>query len=219
MDKQKGQKQVVLIGGGGHASVLADILEQLGSTIAYISSPDTSLREALRNKAQLRDDNSIYQLDPMQYQLINGLGSLPGQTHRQEIYQRFVQEGFQFPCVISPQAYVSPYATLSPGVQVMAGAIIQPGCAIGQNSIINTGVIIDHDCIIGAHNHIAPGCTLSGCVHTGEGCHIGTGANITQGISIGQFSVIAAGTTVTKHIPEHHLAISKIKGLTLTPQE
>lgn len=212
-------KKNILIGAGGHASVLVDMLEQQGQTLTYVVSQPPPDRISLRDRAQLNNDDAVSQLDPKRYQLINGIGSLPGHNLRKEIYQRFEQQGFHFPCIISPQAYVSPYAQLGPGVQVMAGAIIQPGCVIGANSIINTGATLDHDCVIGPHNHIAPGCTLSGGVHTGEGCHIGTGANITQGISIGQFSVIAAGTTVTKHIPEHHLAISKIKGLTLIPQE
>jgi UDP-perosamine 4-acetyltransferase len=37
----------------------------------------------------------------------------------------------------------------------------------------------------------------------GEGCYLGVGANIIDKVSIGAWSVVGAGTTIVKDVPEN----------------
>ena len=194
-------KAVYILGAGGHSSVLVDSLKVNGEGVDAIFSPEQDLsRESLCDIKHFPNEDILLDQDPRHFLLVNGIGSLPGNSLRKIIFCKFSEKGYSFKQVISKHAIVSPYAILGHGVQIMAGAIVQAGAKIGNNSIINTGAIIEHDCIIGEHNHIAPGVTLSGQVITGANVHVGTGAIVIQGISFGEQSVIAAGAIITQHI-------------------
>lgn len=198
-------KPILLLGAGGHASVLADMLRQQDAIIVGVVSPDIdSSRETLAGFHHFRSDDDVLAFDKNKYLLVNGIGSLPGHDLRFSVYKKFIAAGYRFASVIAGSAIVSPYAMLGEGVQVMPGAIIQAGAVIGDNTIINTGAIIEHDCRIGADNHIAPGVTLSGQVETAANVHIGTGASVIQCIKIDEHSVIGAGAVVTQDVPARH---------------
>lgn len=200
-------KPLYVLGAGGHAAVLVDILKGNSEKIdgIFSPSPDKS-RKVLADIKNLKDEEILFDENKAEILLINGIGSLPGNMLRLMIYKKFVERGYEFKQVISKHAIISPHAVLGHGVQVMPGAIIQAGAIIGDNTIINTNAIIEHDCIIGNHNHIAPSATLSGEVNTGDCVHIGTGAAIIQGITIGNNTVIAAGAIITMNITNKKVA-------------
>lgn len=194
-------KPIYMLGAGGHASVLADMLKVTGNEISFICSPQVDqTRKALAAIPTLEDENNLLNEGVSSCILVNGIGSLPSNTLRKKLFCKFTERGYLFKQVLSKHAVISSFATLGHGVQVMPGAIIQAGAVIGDNTIINTGAIIEHDCLIGEHNHVAPGVTISGQVITGNNVHIGTGAVIIQGISIGNSVVIAAGAIITKDV-------------------
>jgi len=198
---------LLILSAGGHASVLVDILLQHGRKIVGVVSPDNidgdrRVFDGLKHYGS-DDDVSLFSKDSIG--LVNGMGSLPNNDLRSQLFQQFEIKGYQFETVIAQSAIVSEYAELGQGVQVMEGVIINSGAKIGNNTIINTGAIIEHDCSIGSHSHIAPGVVLSGQVVTGDHVHIGTGANIMQCVSIGDHVVIGIGATVYKSVPSAHI--------------
>lgn len=194
-------KLIFVLGAGGHASVLVDILKQQKMTISGLFSKEGSIsRSALSDIPTFNDEDEIFQSDHDAVSIVNGIGSLPSSSLRTKLYRKFHEQGYSFLQVISPKALVSNFATLGEGVQVMPGAIIQAGATIGDNTIINTGAIIEHDCVIGNHCHIAPGVTLSGQVTIGDFVHIGTGANVIQNVSIGDGAIIGAGANIINSV-------------------
>lgn len=194
-----------MLGAGGHAGVLMDTLRQQHAEVLALVGPELdSNRKVLQGIRHYLQDDDVLAFSLDEIRLVNGLGSLPGNTLRAKLFTQFIALGYQFESVIAESAIVSPYAELGHGVQVMPGAIIQAGAVIGANTIINTGAIIEHDCVIGAHNHIAPGVTLSGDVITEDFVHIGTGASVIQGIQLASYAVVSAGVAVTKNIPAAH---------------
>jgi sugar O-acyltransferase (sialic acid O-acetyltransferase NeuD family) len=195
-------KPLVILGAGGHAAVLVDALKQQNAEVLGLVSPELDIhRRALQGIPHYLQDDDVLTFSSDDINLVNGLGSLPGNTLREKLFTKFTALGYRFERVIAGSAIISPYAELGHGVQVMPGVIIQAGAVIGVNSIINSGAIIEHDCVIGAHNHIAPGVTISGDVTTGEYVHIGTGASVIQGIKLANNVVVSAGVAVTKNIP------------------
>lgn len=196
-------KPIIVLGGGGHAGALVDILKRQQCELVAIVSPDKPTLSVLMDVPYLPGDEQVFKYAPHEILLVNGIGSLPGNTVRFEIYNLFKSHGYSFRSVIADNAYVSGFAHLEEGVQVMPRAVVQTGAHIGINTIINTGAIIDHDCQIGAHNHIATGACLSGQVITDSGVHVGTGASVIQSISIGKHSTIGAGATVNKNISDN----------------
>ncbi len=207
-------KPLLILGGGGHASVLVDILLEQRREIVGVVSPELiSSRSVFGAIPQYFNDEDILSFSTDEILLVNGIGSLPKANLRTSIYKKYNKLGYIFETVVSLNALVSRFSRLEQGVQIFPGAIIQAGSNIGENSIINTGVIVEHDCTIGINNHIAPGVTLSGGVSTGDQVHIGTGASVIQSIRIGSHSVVSSGAVVTKCIGDNKIAYHA-KGIT-----
>lgn len=196
-------KPLIILGAGGHAAVLVDILKQQHHDIMAVVSPGIdALRPVFKGLSRWQTDDVVLQYAPGEVELVNGLGSLPGNTLRQKLYGDFVRKGYVFAKVIADSAVISPYAHLGDGVQVLHKAVVQTGADIAENTIINTASVVEHDCCIGAHNHLAPGSVLSGGVRTGNSVHIGTGAVVIQSVNIGHDVVIGAGVAINKNVAE-----------------
>jgi len=194
---------VIVIGAGGHARVLLDVLDRCGVAVAGLTDADASKHgKLLAGIRILGGDMVLDQHPPASTVLVNAMGSTESMSPRQKVYERLKADGYRFLTLIHPSAVVAPDAVLGEGVQVMAGAIIQPGANIGANSILNNGAQVDHDCMIGAHVHLSPGVTLSGTVTVGDGTHVGTAATVVQGLRIGRGCFVAAGAVVTKDLPD-----------------
>lgn len=194
-------KPVVVLGAGGHASVLIDILMQLNIDILGIVSKEKPCENGIyRGIPWYKNDEDVLLFDKSTVLLVNGIGSMPGNAVRYKVHSKFKQLGYSFCSVISPKAIVSSFIRLEEGIQIMPGCIVNTNVAVGEGTILNSGAIIEHDCIIGKHNHIAPGVVLSGSVITQDFVHIGTGAQVIQGIRIGERTLVGAGATVTKDL-------------------
>ena len=211
VDSQIGDRQkVVLLGAGGHAKVVLDALRAQGIRVDGVVDPELAKTETVwRALPVLGSDSDFLELDPKDFVLVNGVGSLPGNNLRQKLFEKFKSAGFDFLSVVHTSTFIGSGVMLGEGVQIMAGSIIQPDCQVGKNSIVNTGAIVDHDCMIGENVHIAPGVTISGNAVIEDGVHIGTGASVIQGVIIGRGTVIGAGTVVVKSVPEY----SKLIGI------
>lgn len=200
-------KPLIILGGGGHASVLVDILLQQGRVILAIVCPDSvSSRCVFNGLSHFKNDADVLQFDTSDVLLVNGIGALPERTIRGDIFRHFKELGYQFETIVSQHAVVSPHANLASGVQVLHNAVVQPGSSIGENTIINTGTIVEHDCQVGSNNHIAPRATLCGQVSTCKNVYIGAGATIIQNIHIGHDSLVGAGATITYDLDCEHIA-------------
>ncbi|WP_339670058.1 acetyltransferase [Dasania marina] len=192
---------VVILGGGGHASVLMDILQITGREIIGVVDPALVKGSVLSNGVKvLGDDQEIMTYTANDIELVNGVGSLPGQMLRKSLYQKYQQLGYHFTTLIHPSATIAQAVRLAEGVQLMAGTVVQTGSAIGANTIINTRASVDHDCVIAEHCHIAPGAVLCGDVVIAASVHVGPGATIIQGLSLDEGVTVAAGAVVTKNL-------------------
>lgn len=188
---------VIIIGAGGHGKVVAEALLAAGHDVIGFTDKTRSKDEIVYAGIKvLGDDRKIEYWAPKEVLLANGVGSLPGQTLRANIFDDWKQKGYFFTSVIHPSAVVASDSLLEEGVQLMAGAILQPGTRIGRNTIINTAASVDHDCNVGAHAHISPGAVLCGGVTVGDFCHIGASATVIQSRKVADATVVGAGAVV-----------------------
>jgi UDP-perosamine 4-acetyltransferase len=194
-------KPVILLGSGGHARVLLDMLRRLDVELLGLADPNRLAGSEYLGVNILGDDSAIWAYPADSVELVNGIGSLPRDAGlRAALFEKCRAQGYRFRTLIDPRAFTATDVVLAEGVQLMAGAIIQSGTEIAENCIINSGAIVEHDCRIGCDVHIAPGAVLSGGVELGDKVHVGTGATIIQGIRIGSGSVIGAGSVVTRDV-------------------
>lgn len=197
-------KKVIIIGNGGHAAVLTEILLHEGFGIIGFTAPE---RQGNRfGIPYLGTDEIIDTYSCDQVQLVLGIGSVKKTDMRKSIFLHFKEKGFSFITLIHTKAVVSPFASIGEGVQIMAGAVVQAFANIADNTIVNTSASIDHDCSIGQHCHIAPGVVCSGGVQIGAGSHIGTGANLIQQVQLGRNVQIGAGALVLRNIGDNRTA-------------
>lgn len=191
-------KPIILMGNGGHASVITEMLLSQSRNILGYTAP--SQEHNTFGLHYIGADIAIQEYNPNAVDLVIGLGTVKVSTIRQSLYKRMKNLGFCFTNVIHENSILSPSVILGEGVQIMAGAIIQTNAKVGNNTIINTGASIDHDSDIGEHVHIAPRVTISGGVKIQNGCHVGTGATLIQGVTLGNSSLIGAGAVVIHNI-------------------
>ncbi|MFS0575485.1 acetyltransferase [Sporosarcina sp. 179-K 3D1 HS] len=194
-------KQVILIGNGGHAAVLTEILLQQRFDILGFTAPMP--QENRFGIPYLGTDEVIGSFPCDQVELVLGFGSIDNTDSRKRVFQHFKVKGYSFATLIHRNALISPYATLGEGVQIMAGAVVQAFATIADNTIINTNASIDHDCSIGQHCHIAPGVTCSGSVTIGDSSHIGTGAILIQKVRLGSHVLVGSGSVVLRDIRDY----------------
>lgn len=208
-------KNIVIIGGGGHASVLADILSKRNYKVrAVVTKESSGMGGWLEKTPALTDEEFISTISTNTVNLVNGIGQLPHSRLREEIYLKYTELGYTFLNVISEDSHISPSSTISDGVQIMPRVVVQPNVFLGCNTIINTGSIVEHDTVIAKNCHIAPGVVICGGVSIGASTCIGAGATIIQGVTIGDRCIVGAGCIITKNIkagqicypPRYHVA-------------
>lgn len=206
-------KPVIVIGAGGHARVLIELMRLIRMPILGATDPAVTGEILGRVGYQatchpdwavpiLGNDDVLAKHHPDHIQLVNAIGSTRSMTLRDAVYRRWHSRGFCFATLIHPAATVSPMAVLGEGVQVMAGAVIQCGAMIGANGIVNTRASVDHDCAIGESVHIAPGAILCGGVIVGDRTHVGAGAIMIQQANVGSDQLVRAGE-LYRSVREH----------------
>ena len=194
--------RLIMLGAGGHASVLHALAIASGHQIVGVCDPELAVNGTIawRGVPVLGDDTALTTVNRSEFGLVNGVGQLVGSRARQIVYERMRRFGFDFPVLIHPAAWVADGVEMGCGVQVMAGVVIQPGSSLGENCIVNTNASVDHDCVIGEHVHIAPGVTLCGGVSVGSSAFIGAGSTVIQNVSVGKEAVVGAGAVVIKDL-------------------
>lgn len=129
-------KPVIIIGNGGHARVLVDILFMQKREIIGYTAPNKENNPY--NITYLGGDEEILKYDPQEIELVNALGSVSDTKLRANIFNIFKSKDYTFSTIIHPSAIISDTVILGEGVQIMAGAIIQPFVKIDDNTIVNT---------------------------------------------------------------------------------
>lgn len=123
---------------------------------------------------------------------------------RKKLYDKFVNLGGKFTSIISPNASIGNFGNIiSEGCNIMTGVIITNDVKIGKGVLINLNCTIGHDVIIEDFVELSPGVHISGNCKIGSYTNIGTNATILPKITVGSNVIVAAGSVVTKDIPDN----------------
>ncbi len=194
--------RVLILGAGGHAQVVADILlamKRSGQKIEVVGFLDDDPR---RRDARIL---GLPVLGPLSARVtiphdavIVGIGD---NRVRARIQKALQDEGVSLFAARHPNAVLAPGVQVGPGTVVMAGVVVNTGSHIGAGVILNTGCTVDHHNCIRDFAHIAPGAHLAGGVSVGQGSLVGVGAVVIPGITIGPWAVVGAGAVVVRDVP------------------
>lgn len=191
-------KKVIIIGAGGHAKVIADIIQKAhDDIIGFLDDKLEKGKKVISNYeiiGQLEDIERFQQKDEDTYFII----AIGNNKIRKEIAEKY--KDISYYIAIHPSAQIGLDVVIEKGTVVMANACINSSAKIGKHCIINTGAIIEHDNILEDYVHISPNSALGGTVIIGENVHIGIGTTVKNNVSICSNCTVGAGAVVTKNI-------------------
>lgn len=186
--------RVLILGTGGFALELAELLMEAGAGIAGFlgPSPDCQLPAAW-----LGDDSLMAEAAPGAA-ILAAVGSA---GLRQKLLDGAVAAGREV------GIFVHPAATLSPSVIVGAGCMIYPNSTLharvvlGRGVLVNSNVSVGHETVLGDFVNLGPGVSLGGRTVLGARTFVGIGASLIERLTIAEDAVIGAGAAVIAHIP------------------
>lgn len=189
-------RSLLLVGGGGHATVVAEAALLSGwRIIGFLDdnadAPLGATADRLGSFASI-DQHELTGHHPT----IIAVGDL---RLRKDCVARVDGD---FATVIHPSASVSPSATIGDGVFIGPNAVVHTNARIGAHATVNSGAIVEHDVVLGDNAHVAPGAALGGSVQVGAGTLIGIGARVIPGVRIGSDAIVGAGAVVIRDTPD-----------------
>jgi len=208
-------KNLILIGGGGHCKSVIEVAESAGYTIlAILDRPEEVGKKVLAYEVIGVDDDIPLYVDKAEFVIT--IGFIKNPALRIKLYNKVLEAGGKLATLIASTAHVSKYAKLGAGTVVMHQAFVNAGAVIGDNAIINTFANIEHDAHIGNQCHISTGAMVNGDCLVGDNCFIGSQSVLANAISICPDVVVGAGSLIRESIVQAGIysgnpAILKIK--------
>lgn len=186
-------KKVIIIGTGGHAKVVADIVLSTGDRI-YGFLDDYVTTPTFLGFTVLGTVTDYVKFSDAEFIVAIGSAAI-----RERIVKSMPNAVWYR--AIHPKATISPlHVSIGRGTVIMPGAIINPDVYIGEHCIINTNAVVEHDNYIEEYVHVSVCAALAGTVRVGAKSLIGMGAIIINNIEICANCTIGAGAIIIKKI-------------------
>lgn len=190
-------RPLLLLGCGGHALSLIDLIEAEGQWRIHglVGFPE-QVGASVLGYPVIGTDVDLPSFRGACSAAVLAIGQLPDPAPRQRLAALLLHLGFHCPVLISPHAVVSRHAHLGAGTVVAHGAIVNAGAVVGAHCILNSRALIEHDVRLGDHCHVSTGALLNGGVSIGSGSFIGSGAMLRESLQLPPGTVISAGKRV-----------------------
>lgn len=189
-------KNVVILGAGGHAKVVAEIITKAGNIVVGFLDDNLNIQnsEIYKDKKVLGLINDCVKFKDCFFIIAIGNNEI-----RKNISKKY---NLKWYTAIHPCSTIADDVEIGEGTVIMPGVVINSGTKIGNHCIINTSSSLDHDDFIEHYVHVSPGAHLAGAVIVGEKTWIGAGATIINNININKNNIIGAGATVVQNIDD-----------------
>ena len=203
-------ERVVIIGAGGHAREVVEILRHqsrggAGPRVVGFVVDDPPAHGAEVSGLPILGDWSWFEgADRGGLAVICAVG-LP--QLRKRMIGRAKAEGLPFASALSPLAYLSREAELGEGVMIFPHSFVSAGGSVGDHAVLNVGATVSHDARVGAYATLGPGARLAGGASAGEGCYLGINSSVIERVSVGAWATVGGGACVTRDLPENVTAV------------
>lgn len=203
MSEGESMRSVLLMGGGGHAAVVADAVREMG--LHLLGFLDDDAQASLPGTSHLGPIATVNSLANHVAIIHAAAGSADLRRAWMHTAKQSAAECAFMP-IVHPSAVVSPSAVIGSGAFIGPLVAVNARATIGQGVIINTGAIVEHDCTIGDFAHIAPRAVLAGGASVGESAMVGCGAVVLPGRRIGDGATLGAGAVAVRDVPNNTTA-------------
>ena len=194
---------IILIGGGGHAISLLQIIKDKDKIIGY---SDLKPNPLLPIPYLGRDEEVLSKYTPEVCKIHHAIVYLSdvNLTFRKLIINKF--HLYKLQTFIAETSIVAPLSVIGDGCAIMHYSVVN-GAKLGHNCVVNTSAVVEHNVILGNNVFIGPTAVIGGGVLIGDNVLIGRGALLRDGITICSVVVIGMGAVVVNDI--------KVKGVYL----
>ena len=195
-------EKIVIFGSGGHARVIADIIEKEGKyeIIGFLDDNENRIGKKELGYKILGKIKEFPELNAG-----GGIIAIGDNWVRNKVQEKIkeINPLFKFIKAVHPSTNLGKNTIIGDGTVVMANVNINPNTKIGAHCILNTCSSIDHDSIMEDYSSLAPGAVTGGEVKIGRYSAISIGATLKHQITIGEHSIIGAGAIVLKDVPKN----------------
>lgn len=194
--------QIVLLGSGGHARELLDIVQAVNDV-----SPRFNVVGFLEDKPSegsailadfLKHLGNVERLADMSVDYAAGVGS---PASRRKIDEFANKSGRRAVSLFHPAATLSPRVVHGDGFVLAAGARVMTNVRAGRHVHLNVNATVSHDCTLGNYSIVGPGASIAGNVVLEDEVWVGVGATIREGVRVGTGTLIGAGAVVVSDLP------------------
>jgi sugar O-acyltransferase (sialic acid O-acetyltransferase NeuD family) len=198
---------VVLVGGGGHASDVLGALEAAGfhdgagrrvRPIGFVDDGTPPLaRFAGRNLPNL---GPVDELARLRCAWVLAVG---WPRTRRSLAERLarIAPGLAPPItVVHPAAVIGTGVVIEAGAVVLATAVCSPLVRIGPHALVHNGAVLGHDTVVGAYASVMPRAVVGGDATVGEGAVVAIGATVLEGRIVGAWATVGAGAVAVSDV-------------------
>lgn len=200
-------KKLVIIGVGGFGREVAWLVERINNVV-----PEWDLI------GFIDDNKDFHGTDVNGYQVLGDSEWL--RNHSEDIFavcavgsskvrKKIINKlgNQKYATLIDPSVQLSNLVEIGEGSIICAGTIITVNVTLGSHVIINLDCTIGHNAVINSFTTLYPSVNISGDTILAECVEMGTGSQIIQGLKIERATVVGAGSTVVKNLPEYCVAV------------
>ena len=204
------KKNIVIIGLGGHAKMIIDIIN-VDKTYNIVGIVDASSMIKSNRKITndvmgipvICNDSNLDKLYKMGVNhAVNAVGFIESPEPRKDVFKLLKKLGFKLPNIIHQTAVIESSVKLGEGNHIFANSIVGSSSTIGNNCIINSSSVITHDVSIRNNVHVTPGALIAGYVYIGSDTIIGMGSTIYFRIKVGSNVKINNACNIIGDIPD-----------------
>jgi len=207
------KKKVLILGGGGIASIASWIMDRRGDAEAIgLINDFVPIGEYIGKKKKLEvlgnsNDVGKYIRDTD----VSFFVAFHGMQKERIVYQKILDLGIPDDRLYSPidpsAAIAWDYSEIGPGVLVGPYAQIGPDVSIGRNAVILGNAFVGHDSCVGEFCHIATNAVIGSNINIGNACHIGMNATVREFVNIKDYCLVGMGSTVLNDIDEDSIVV------------
>lgn len=195
-------RDVVLIGGGGHASDVLSVIEARNAVkpefrcVGYLSEDDLAgQRLERRGLARLGVPEDLDRIDAA-YVLAIGYPQV-----RHAVASRIDLSSHEAVTLVHPHAILNTDVRVETGAVVLAGCVLSANVVVEEHAYVGQLCSIGHDTVLGTYSSVMPGAVVSGDVVVGTQVLIGTSATVLQGLQLGSRATLGGSSLLTKDLP------------------
>ena len=193
------EKNLILVGGGGHCKSVIDVAESSGWSVLGILDIAENVGKKVLGYTIIGTDNIIPELVQKAFFLVT-VGQIKDVRLRIRLHEKILSNGGELASLVASDASVSKFSDIGKGTVIMHKAVVNADARIGLGCIINTMANIEHDTMIGNYCHISTGAMINGECRIGDRTFIGSGVVISNDISVASDCIVAGASFVRKSI-------------------